>query len=116
MQRGEYRMMKKKSNKAEIAERKLYVLNLLLEGKSTKEICRITSEKWQISRRQIERYISSSYTNLLKQFDKKGEVILEYNIALRMNLYNKSYDEGKYRTCLTILKDIAKIEGLYNNI
>ena len=49
-------------------------------------------------------------------FENKGEAILEYNIALRMNLYDKSYDEGKYRTSLSILKDIAKIEGLYNNI
>jgi len=108
--------MKKKSNKAEIEERKLYVSNLLLEGKETKGICRIATEKWKICRRQVERYITSSYTNWHKQFDKKGVAILEYNIALRMNLYNKSYDGGKYRTCLAILKDMAKIEGLYNNI
>ncbi len=37
--------MKKKSNKAEIEERKLYVSNLLLEGKETKDICRIATEK-----------------------------------------------------------------------
>lgn len=97
-------------------KRLLYISELLLEGKSTKEICRFASEKWHISRRQVERYITSSYINWQKEFENKGEAILEYNIALRMNLYNKSYDKGKYRTCLTILKDIAKIEGLYNNI
>lgn len=105
-----------RTNKLEMKKRLLYVSELLLEGKSTKEICRITSEKWQISKRQIERYISSSYINWQKEFEKRREAILEYNIALRMNLYNKSYDEGKYRTCLAILKDMAKIEGLYNNI
>lgn len=111
-----YLTISAKTNKLEMKKRLLYISELLLEGKSTKEICRFASEKWYISRRQVERYITSSYINWQKEFENKGEAILEYNITLRMNLYNKSYDEGKYRTCLTILKDIAKIEGLYNNI
>ena len=107
--------MKKKSNKAEIEERKLYVSNLLLEGKETKDICRIATEKWKISRRQVERYITSSYKLWHKDFENRRNMFLEYHIALRMNLYRIAYERENYRFCLTTLKDVAKLEGLYDN-
>ena len=103
-----------RSNKAEIEERVLYISRLLLEGKSTKEICRIASEKWKISRRQIERYIASAYKNWYKEFEKRRRTILEYHVALRMNLYRISYEQKNYPICLQILKDLAKLEGLYD--
>ena len=103
-----------RSNKAEIEDRVLYISQLLLEGKRTKEICRIASEKWKISRRQVERYITSSYKNLHKEFEKRRKRILDYHIALRMNLYRIAYEQENYRFCLTTLKDVAKLEGLYD--
>lgn len=108
-------MMKKKSNKAEIEERILYVLNLLLEGKKTKDICRIATGKWNISRRQVERYITSSYKLLHKEFENILKNDLVYHMALRMHLYSISYEKGNYRTCLEIMKDLAKLQGLYDN-
>ena len=108
-------MMKKKANKAEIEERKLYVLNLLLEGKKIKDICRIATEKWNISRRQVERYITSSYELFHKEFENIVKNDIAYHAALRMHLYSIAYDKGNYRTCLEILKDLAKIQGLYDN-
>lgn len=108
-------MMKKKANKAEIEERKLYILNLLLEGKKTKDICRIATEKWDISRRQVERYITSSYELIHKDFEGIVKNDIAYHYALRMHLYQISYNKGNYRTCLEILKDLAKMQGLYDN-
>jgi hypothetical protein len=102
-----------KSNKVEIEERILYISQLLIEGKRTKEICRNMSEKWKISRRQVERYINSSYKLWHKEFKNKTKIILDYHIALRMNLYRIAYEEENYRNCLEILKDLAKLEGLY---
>ncbi len=103
-----------RSNKAEIEDRVLYISQLLLEGKRTKEICRIASEKWKISRRQVERYIASAYKNWYKEFEKRRRTILEYHVALRMNLYRISYEQKNYPICLQILKDLAKLEGLYD--
>ena len=103
-----------KANKLEIGKRLTYISELLLEGKSTKDICRIASEKWSISKRQVERYISSSYTLWHKEFENRRKMLLEYHIALRMNLYRIAYEQQNYRFCLTTLKDIAKLEGLYN--
>jgi len=105
-----------RSNKAEIEDRVLYISQLLLEGKRTKEICRIASEKWKISRRQVERYITSSYKNLHKEFEKRRKRILDYHIALRMNLYRIAYEQKNYPICLQILKDLARLEGLYDDI
>ena len=103
-----------RTNKIEIGERVLCISQLLLEGKRTKEICRIASEKWKISRRQIERYIASAYKNWSKEFEKRRRTILEYHVALRMNLYRISYEQKNYPICLQILKDLAKLEGLYD--
>jgi hypothetical protein len=103
-----------KSNKVEIEERILYISQLLLEGKRTKEICRNMSEKWNISRRQVERYITSSYKLWHKEFKNKTKIILDYHLALRMNLYRIAYEQENYRFCLTTLKDVAKLEGLYD--
>lgn len=103
-----------KTNKLEIEERILYISQLLLEGKRTKEICRIASEKWIISRRQVERYITSSYKLWHKEFKNKTKIILDYHIALRMNLYRIAYEKENYRNCLEMLKDLAKLEGLYD--
>jgi len=108
-------MMKKKSNKAEIEERKLYVLNLLLEGKKTKEICRVATGKWNISRRQVERYITFSYKLFHNEFENIVKNDIAYHSALRMHLYSIAYGKGNYRTCLEILKDLAKLQGLYDN-
>jgi predicted transcriptional regulator len=103
-----------RTNKIEIGERVLCISQLLLEGKRTKEICRIASEKWKISRRQVERYIASAYKNWYKEFEKRRRTILEYHVALRMNLYSISYEQKNYPICLQILKDLAKLEGLYD--
>ena len=103
-----------RTNKIEIGERVLCISQLLLEGKRTKEICRIASEKWKISRRQVERYITSAYKNWYKEFAKRRRTILEYHLALRMNLYRIAYEQENYRFCLTTLKDVAKLEGLYD--
>lgn len=103
-----------RTNKVKIGERVLCISQLLLEGKRTKEICRIASEKWKISRRQVERYIASAYKNWYKEFEKRRRTILEYHVALRMNLYRISYEQKNYPICLHILKDLAKLEGLYD--
>ena len=103
-----------KPTKVSIEERILSISQLLLEGKRTNEICRNMSEKWQISRRQVERYIASSYKLWHKEFKNQSKTILDYHIALRMNLYRITYEEQNYHYCLEILKDLAKLEGLYD--
>ena len=106
--------MSGRSSKVETEERKIYVSNLLLQGETTREICRNVSEKWSISRRQVERYITSLYTLWHKEFENRRKMILEYHIALRMKLYRIAYNQENYRFCLTTLKDLAKLEGLYD--
>lgn len=103
-----------KPTKVLIEKRILFISQLLLEGKRTQEICRNMSEKWQISRRQVERYITSSYKLWHKEFKNQTKMFLDYHIALRMNLYRIAYEEKNYRNCLELLKDLAKLEGLYD--
>ena len=103
-----------KTTKVAIEKRILHISQLLLEGKRTQEICRNMSEKWQISKRQVERYIASSYKLWHKELKNQTKKILDYHIALRMNLYRIAYEEKNYRNCLEILKDLAKLEGLYD--
>ena len=127
-------MPEKKSDKQEVDERVLEVSRQMLRGVQSKIICRNMSVEWELSTRQIERYISSAYKMWHKEYQKRLKSGLDYHMAIRMKLYEEAYkgktiketrfEKGKYitteksvdqdfRLCLEVAKDIAKLEGLY---
>ena len=127
-------MPKKEANKQQLEERVLEVSKQLLRGIPSKRICQLMSVKWEVSERQINRYISKAYTMWHKEYQKRLKSGLDYHMAIRMKLYEEAYkgktiketrlEKGKYiitekfvdqdfRLCLEIAKDIAKLEGLY---
>ena len=126
--------MPEKSDKKQLEERVLEVSRLLLSGNSNKKIVQDSSLKWDISERQVRKYIAKAYTLWHKEYQKRLKSGLDYHMAIRMKLYEEAYKgraikETKYekgrpvtteklvdqdfRLCLEVAKDIAKLEGLY---
>jgi len=101
------------SNKLEIEDRILEVSRMLLSGLFPREICLYVSQKWDISDRQIKRYIRRCYTLWHQDFQKKRKAGLDYHLAKREVLYDKNFKRGDYNACLEIAKDEARLEGLY---
>jgi len=121
-------------NKQQVDERVLEVSKQMLSGISSKNICRNMSAKWDVSKRQIERYIRKAYAMWHKEYKKRLKAGLDYHMAIRMKLYEEAYkgktikitkivkgqmvttektEDQDFRLCLEIAKDIAKLEGLY---
>ena len=101
------------ANKREIEERIAIVSKQVLNGLTTQEICRNASEKWDISKRQVERYIRRCYNLWHKDFEKKRKRNLDYHFAKRRDLYKQAYNKKQWNICLEIVKDEAKLTGIY---
>ena len=126
--------MSEKSDKKQLEERVLEVSRQMLRGYTNKKICQNMSAEWDVSERQINRYIASAYSMWHKEYKKRLKAGLDYHMAMRMKLYEEAYkgktvkmtkvvkgqmvttertEDQDFRLCLEIAKDIAKLEGLY---
>jgi len=101
------------SHKKEIEERIEFVSDQLLREFTTPEIWRNMSVKWDISKRQVERYIRRCYDLWHKDFEKKRKRKLAYHLAKRADLYKQAYNKKQWNICLDIIKDEAKLSGSY---
>ncbi|MBA7551898.1 hypothetical protein ES705_44449 [subsurface metagenome] len=127
-------MPEKEAGKQQMEERVLEISRQLLRGYSNKKICQMMSVEWEVSIRQINRYISKAYTMWRKEYKRRLRAGLNYHMAMRMKLYEEAYkgntikitkitkgkmvtiektEDQDFRLCLEIAKDIAKLEGLY---
>jgi hypothetical protein len=127
-------MPEKEIGKQQMEERILEISRQLLRGYSNKKICQLMSVEWEVSIRQINRYISKAYTMWHKEYKRRLRAGLDYHMAMRMKLYEEAYkgntikitkvikgkvvtiektEDQDFRLCLEIAKDIAKLEGLY---
>ena len=126
--------MSEKSDKKQLEERILEVSRQMLRGYPTKKIVHDSSLKWDISERQVKKYISKAYSMWHAEYKKRLKAGLDYHMAMRMKLYEEAYkgktikmtklvkgnmvtmertEDQDFRLCLEIAKDIAKLEGLY---
>ena len=126
--------MAEKSDNKQFEERILEVSRQMLRGYPNKRICQNMSVEWDISERQVNRYIASAYRMWHKEYKKRLKAGLDYHMAMRMKLYEEAYkgkaikvtkvkrgervtieriEDQDFRLCLEIAKDIAKLEGLY---
>lgn len=69
--------MARKATNIEVEQRIETATNLILAGGDTAEICRNLSEKWGLSTRQVDRYLSIA----LKRFQDVMEVRKPYRLA-----------------------------------
>ncbi len=126
--------MSEKSDNKQFEERILEVSRQMLRGYSNKKIVQDSSVKWNVSERQIRKYITKAYTMWHTEYKKRLKAGLDYHMAMRMKLYEEAYkgktikitkvvkgamvttertEDQDFRLCLEIAKDIAKLEGLY---
>ena len=103
-----------KANKAEVAKRIEEVLAIRLDGAARHNIRQYASEKgWEISDRQIDRYIRTADQQLAAALEKKRKLVVGLHLARRESLYARAINAGDFRTALAIIADIAKLQGLY---
>src|SRR5262249_45688444 len=105
-----------KSDKATVKKRVEEVLDLRLLGATLPDIRRYASEQtppWNVSDRQLERYIQASDALLDSLLEKDRQKNLNRQIAQHRVLYSRAVAVSDYRTALSILSDEAKLLNLY---
>ena len=91
------------------------IVNLLLSGLRRSEIIRFVAEKtdWGVVDRTIDNYIGRATKNIRAAH----EGVSEHNMAMAqmrlLDLYKRSMNIQDYKTCLSILREIAKLNALY---
>lgn len=108
--------MSVKSSKIEMDKRIRMVQEWMMQGHSTADIVRNITSKWDVTERQAFKYIHRAYVSFREVSEKNIENRRHYHLNTRLKLYRdlkgKEFPEGS-KAALSILQDIAKLEGLY---
>lgn len=104
---------KKKSSDAEVMQRIFVIYGLILRGADHNKVLRYASEKWGVTERQAQTYLSRATENLENALEKDREKILRRHVAMRYDLLYKAGASDEMSLCLEVLKDLGKMQGAY---
>jgi hypothetical protein len=103
-----------KSDKATILRRIDDVTRLVLAGAEFADIRQYASDQvWQVSQRQIRRYLEAAYKRLAQTTKRDRKQLLGRHLMQRRALYARSLKGNDVRTALQVLRDEAALQGLY---
>jgi hypothetical protein len=106
-----------KATKAQVDARVHDVLKLRLSGAEFPDIRQYASapeQGWNVSDRQLFRYIAAADNLCEKLFDAKASWLLSRHLLQRRQIYALALGAGDFGTALRVLQDEAKLESLYD--
>jgi hypothetical protein len=106
-------MAGKKATNEEVKLRVLKVRALVLQKKPREEICLYGAKEWGVKERQVDNYIAKAKKQLIKDIEDSKEVLYAEHLAARWELRERARQAGDMRLELDVLKDEAKLIGLY---
>lgn len=102
-----------KSTDAEIELRVSTIYEMVVKGASRKYIVRYCSEKYNISSRQVDTYLSRVNEEIKLTFGLEyKERIIEKHLAQLDDLYVKNYTIEDFRECRNLIESKSKLLGL----
>jgi hypothetical protein len=103
-----------KSNKTTVLQRIQECVKLLLAGANFDDVCQYASQgAWNVSRRQVHRYVEAAYKRLAKSAERDRNQLLGRHMMQRRVLYARALKANDLRTALLVLRDEAALQGLY---
>jgi len=90
------------------------VIRYILEGYRVYEIKEKITKQYGVSFREVDRYLARARKFIIADFASTREEALAEALAMRQNLYKEALENGDKRLALEVLKDIAKLRGLYD--
>ncbi len=105
--------MAKKSTQAQLAERVRIVFELLLSGTPRVDIIEYSRKNWGVRRAMADQYISKANGLIHVEATKIIENAFEDHLVMRDNLRQAALKDGDKRLAHEILRDTAKLLGLY---
>lgn len=105
--------MTDKANKVKLLQRKAEIEEMVLQGASVSQIAKYAKDNYGISRRQVDNYLSKIYKDWELKIDKDRNKTFNAHLRKRERIFQKAYKDEAWNTCLSILKDIADLQGFY---
>jgi len=109
-----------KATKATIRQRVEEVMKIRLLGAEFWEIRQYAAENdpdtarpWNVSDRQLWRYVAASDRLLAKCLERDKDKLLNRHIAQRRAIYARAMEAGDWRGALAVAKDEAELLKLY---
>ena len=103
-----------KSTKETVRQRVDEVLTIRLQGAEFADIRQYAAEKgWNVSDRQLRRYVDWSDSRLAKTLEKDRAKLLNRHVAQRRALFARCMAVSDYSNARGVLADEAKLLGLY---
>jgi hypothetical protein len=103
-----------KQTKAVIRQRVEEMLAVRLDGAMFHQIRQYAAEKgWNVSDRQLYRYIDASDALLEKTLEKNREKLIALHLAKRKNLFARCVNAGQFNVALACVRDEAELQDLY---
>lgn len=108
--------MKQGTTIGKVSKRIKEIENILLSirQETPKELCQRLSVIWKVSHRQFYRYYRTARTKIEKEYSERLSLAVQVHYSERTNLYEKAVKKGDIKTSLSILQDMAKIQGVYS--
>jgi hypothetical protein len=107
---------KSKASRAEVAARVAEILEIRLDGASFGDCVTYGTEKgWNVSERQVGRYIEQADKLLAERTEKRRRRLLNMHVARREKLFARAVNAADLRTALAVLADQAKLQNLYTS-
>lgn len=102
-----------KASNAEMELRIQTVYEMIVKGATRPFILRYTAEKWNLSERQTDTYISEANERIKSTFNDKDRLrLINEHRAKLSDLYVKNYAIEDFRECRNILESERKLLGL----
>lgn len=103
---------RRKANKVQLALRVQQVATWLLDGVSYTEVVKRGQQKWGLSPRPVEKYISKAKEQIEASSATEIRSATTLAIYRLMELYQKAMDEGDFKVALDVIKTQNRMLGL----
>ena len=108
--------MSGKITKIELDKRLIEVEEMLINGESRYALVQYGLKAWGIKAAQVDKYIAKVRKKWDECFEKEFKHNLTWHLIARKKLYKKCLETKDNRTALSVLHDIADLQGLYKKI
>lgn len=105
----------KRPTDPEIVLRTETMVTLVLSGLRRAEILRYVAEKtdWGVKERTVDNYIARAYKAIAAAHQDISAHQLDLTQIRLIDLYKRSMNIQDYKTCLAVVREIAKLNGLF---
>jgi GNAT superfamily N-acetyltransferase len=105
-----------RAGKAQVMERVEIVRDMLLRGHRASAVVKFLTTKQGLGERQAWEYVKKAHQAMESAFQEANRTAMAEHLDVRRDLRKQGYAEHDYRLVLEVMRDEAKLLGLYPKV